>query len=66
MSVQNSPQLAANLSSEQYNNLKNVIKIEEQITQYNVRLEVLKKQYSEAISKIQPVLVSSIVPPSLI
>ena len=60
MSAQFSPQVAANLSTEQYTNFKNVIKLEEQIVQFTTRLEMLKKQYSEALTKIQPVFITPI------
>ena len=65
MSAQFSPQLAANLSTEQYANFKNVIKLEEQIAQFTTRLEMLKKQYTEALTKIQPVLITPIIPPTI-
>ena len=66
MSNQILPNVVLNLNSEQYDNLKAVIKLEEQIAQFTTRLEMLKKQYSEALTKIQPVLSTPIIPPTII
>ena len=62
MSNQILPNVAVNLSSEQYDNLKVVIKLEEQIAQFSTRLEMLKKQYSEALNKLT---IPPIIPPTI-